>query len=134
MAFATVTDLQARIPYKLSKEQQELASVLLEDASTALIMEFGRCHKELPKGDVGAEALKMVSCNMVKRVLSSAENSDMIGADIESWRTDVGPLSETFQFANPDGSTFLRKAERDLLGLHEESRVGCISFVRERQC
>ena len=124
-AYATIKDLEARFR-PLEDGEKALAQTLLDDAAVKLRMEFKRYGVVLEPNADQLDALKLVSCSMVKRVLSSPGFEDALGADIKEFRTDVGILSETYGFDNPDGTMFLKEEERRLLGL---SRVGRIHTI-----
>lgn len=109
MAFATVADLEARWR-DLSDAEEARASVLLDDAAAYLqsLVEVD------PDDEVQAANLKMVSCNMVKRAMSSAA-SDAFG--VTNATATMGPFSQQVAYANPSGDMYVSKSERAILGI-----------------
>lgn len=109
MAFATVADLEARWR-DLSDAEEARASVLLDDAAAYLqsLVEVD------PDDEVQAANLKMVSCNMVKRAMSSAA-SDAFG--VTNAIATMGPFSQQVAYANPSGDMYVSKSERAILGI-----------------
>ena len=109
MAFATVADLEARWR-DLSDAEEAQASVLLDDAAAYLqaLVEVD------PDNEVQAANLKMVSCNMVKRAMSSSA-SDAFG--VTNATATMGPFSQKVAYANPSGDMYVSKSERAILGI-----------------
>lgn len=109
MAFATVADLEARWR-DLSDAEEAQASVLLDDAAAYL-----QALVEVDSDDeVQAANLKMVSCNMVKRAMSSSA-SDAFG--VTNATATMGPFSQQVAYANPSGDMYVSKSERAILGI-----------------
>ena len=109
MAFATVADLEARWR-DLSDAEEAQASVLLDDAAAYL-----QALVEVDTDDeVQAANLKMVSCNMVKRAMSSSA-SDAFG--VTNATATMGPFSQQVAYANPSGDMYVSKSERAILGI-----------------
>ena len=109
MAFATVADLEARWR-SLTEAEEAQASVLLDDAAAYLqaLVEVD------PDDEVQAANLKMVSCNMVKRAMSSSA-SDAFG--VTNATATMGPFSQQVAYANPSGDMYVSKSERATLGI-----------------
>lgn len=109
MAFATVADLEARWR-SLTEAEEAQASVLLDDAAAYLqaLVEVD------PDDEVQAANLKMVSCNMVKRAMSSSA-SDAFG--VTNATATMGPFSQQVAYANPSGDMYVSKSERAILGI-----------------
>lgn len=125
MAFATVSDLEARWGRELTQEEQAQASVLLEDASAML-----QALVEVDADDeTQAANLKMVCCNMVRRAMTSA-TSDAFG--ITNATATMGPFSQRVDYANPTGDLYVAKAERMLLGIGTAT-IGAIRPLVERK-
>ena len=102
MAYATVEDLASRWR-ALDASEESRADVLLEDAAVVI--------DSYLRGKVASEdALRVVSCNMVKRAM----DADMSGVSQQT--ETAGPYSQTFTWANPNGDMYLTKRERDMLG------------------
>lgn len=109
MAFATVADLEARWR-DLSDAEEAQASVLLDDAAAYLQALVDVDTDD----DVQAANLKMVSCNMVKRAMSSSA-SDAFG--VTNATATMGPFSQQVAYANPSGDMYVSKSERAILGI-----------------
>lgn len=112
MAFAEVSDLEAVIEARLGREltadEQSRAEVLLGDASAMLTAYVGNATPEK------LDLLKMVSCNMVFRVMC-VDSADSFGVDSTS--ITAGPYSQTLNYSNPAGDMYLTKSERIMLGI-----------------
>lgn len=125
--YASVEDFEKR--YRpLSADEKLQAEILLADAAVKLRMEFKHSNVKLEPDEDLLEALKIVSCSMVKRVFASPGFQDIMGADVKEFRTDVGQLSETYGFYNPDGQMFIKSEEKRLLGLSGYGRITTISM------
>lgn len=106
MAYATVTDLEARWR-ALSADEQARAGVLLGDAAVIL---DAQCPPDAdPPSDV--EARKIVACGMVQRAMSVG--ADSVG--VTSVQMGAGPYQETRQFSNPTGDLYLTRADKRML-------------------
>ena len=64
--------------------------------------------------EIQAANLKMVSCNMVKRAMSSSA-SDAFG--VTNATATMGPFSQQVAYANPSGDMYVSKSERAILGI-----------------
>lgn len=107
MAYATVQDLEARFG-ALTDEQQERASVLLDDAAV-LIDSAATIDTEARES-----AARVVSCAMVNRALQAAE-SDAYG--LSQATMTAGSYSQSMSFANPSGDLYFTSTEKALLGI-----------------
>lgn len=107
MAYATVQDLEARYG-ALTDEQQERASVLLDDAAV-LIDSVATIDTEARES-----AARVVSCAMVNRALQAAE-SDAYG--VSQATMTAGSYSQSMSFANPSGDLYFTSTEKALLGI-----------------
>ena len=108
MAYATPDDLAARWR-DLSEDERKRAAVLLEDAAALLDVKLSRRGVD-PEGL--EEALKAVSCNMVRRVMAVPYEGDFTSIS----RT-VGSFSEQFTPRSPDGNMYLTAYDEELLGI-----------------
>lgn len=109
MAYADVSDIEARWR-ALSTDEQARAAVLLDDASVQL----SRLVTVDDSDQQQLAALKMVSCNMVIRVMS-AGTSAAFGATNASMTG--GPYTQSWTYEAPTGDMYLTKAEKALLGV-----------------
>ncbi|MBW0275000.1 hypothetical protein ATM97_27755 [Nocardia sp. MH4] len=127
MAFATAADLAERWK-PLSPAEEARATVLLGDAAWWLKVWFK------PYADLVAlaaedplleEGLKILSCNMVRRALTSAGDGAAAAQQV------MGPFTAQISYRNPDGSLFVYSSERDailsLLGINVSGAVSMTS-------
>ena len=109
MAFATYEDIEARWR-PLTADEQDRATELLDDAAVVL--------SRLVTVDVSdmsqADALKLVSCNMVIRSMVAASSSAF---GVDELQATMGPFGQTAHFANPNGDMYLTKLDKRLLGV-----------------
>lgn len=104
-AYATVTDIQARIARPLSGAEQTACATLLEDAGVLI---------DAYRKTAAADAKKLVSCRMIVRVLGSGDNDIPIGASQAS-QSALG-YSQSWTLPGGAGELYLSKTERQLLG------------------
>lgn len=116
MAYATVDDLEARWR-PLSTAEQDRAEVLLDDAAVYLSALVTVDDSDQEQADV----LKVVSCSMVQRVMSS--DVDTFGVSQASMT--AGSYTQSMTFANPSGDFYLTAMEKRLLGI-ASSKLGTI--------
>lgn len=105
-AYASVQDVQARIPHAISAPEQAVCEALLADAG-ALIDAYRKA--------ADTESKKIVSCRMVVRVIGSGMDSVPIGASQGS----IGALGYSQSWTMSGGGAgelYLSKADRQLLG------------------
>ena len=106
-AFATVEDLMNHWR-SLSADEANMAATLLDDAGLIL-----RQYVSIDDADSHQRAaLKMVSCNMVKRAMV-ASSSSAFGVD--QTIATMGPFSQTMHYSNPSGDLYISAAEKRLL-------------------
>lgn len=110
--FATPEQLEERWR-ALTDEEQPRAAALLKDASVLMasamaIHGVDYANAESPL----AEALVVVCCNMVRRVMAVDVNMPYANQHTQS---AVG-YSESFTYANPSGDMYMTKAEKQMLG------------------
>lgn len=108
MAYATVDDLTERWR-ELSESEKKKAAVLLDDAAAFLDAELAR--RGLTTEGL-QRALKVVSCNMVKRAMAVPYEGDYTSIS----RT-VGSFTEQYSPRNPYGDMYLSAADKRLLGI-----------------
>lgn len=119
MAYATVSDIEARW-HTLTPSESAKAATLLDDAA-AILDTLAVFDSSDP--DVAAN-LKIVSCNMVIRAMSSS--ADTFGMSQGSMT--AGPYTQSWTFANPSGDMYLTKMEKRLLGITQ----GYIGSIRPK--
>lgn len=115
--FASPADLEKRWR-GLSSDETDRASVLLEDATDLI-------KAECPHWKTATAAtLRRITCAVVKRAMQGDAVGDASApgvwpdprGTVASETHTTGPFSDTFTYANPDGTLFLRAAEVRLLG------------------
>ncbi|WP_053386245.1 Gp19/Gp15/Gp42 family protein [Leucobacter japonicus] len=113
MAYATVTDLEARWR-TLSATEKTRAGVLLGDAQVRLDAE---CSPADPPTEAQLASRKIVSCEMVKRaMIASGEGDSGDLSGVSSIMGTAGPFSQQRSFQNPMGDLYITKSDRKLLG------------------
>ena len=120
MAYAEVSDLEARLGRELTTDEQARAEVLLGDASAMLDALMGDAAAEKP------DLLCMVNCNMVIRVMGidSAESCrfrikmESSAYGVDSMSITAGPYAQTWNYNAPSGDMYLTKSEKLMLGLY----------------
>jgi hypothetical protein len=125
---ATITDLQKGWR-DLDDEESIAASTLIDRASAQLYTLFARHHMEVDaSNEIQAINLTTVTCNMVRRVLDGAGN-------VSQMAQTIGSTTASLSFSNPDGSLYLSKADRELLGLTGKNRYRSIeAHTRFDEC
>ena len=120
-AYATVADVQARLLYSLSEDQQDLCSVLLDDAAVLI---------DAAALSASADAKKVVSCRMVIRALDDGSGNGVpLGATQGSMSALGYSQSWTIGSGGSAGELYLGKSDRQLLGLG--NAIGSYSPVQE---
>lgn len=118
MAYATVTDVQARLAFTLSTEQSAMCATLLEDAA-AVIDAYNK--------NADAESKKVVSCRMVIRAIGNGAETGMPIGATQGTMSALG-YSQTFTYsAGAVGELYLAKLDKKLLGVGD--RIGSYSPV-----
>lgn len=109
MAYATTSDVQARMLRTMSESETSLCSTLLDDAA-ALIDSYNTT--------AGYEAKKIVSCRMVARALGDGQTSGVpVGATQGSMSALGYSQSWTIGSGGAAGDLYLAKADRQMLGV-----------------
>ena len=122
-AFATVSDLQ--LGWRtLTTAEQDVAGELLTRATAQLTSMLAARGIEVdPNDEVQATNLKTVTCNMVRRSMSSGASDGM-----SSLSQTIGSTTAAVQWSNPDGAFYLSKMDRLALGIGG-GRVGWAPFA-----
>ena len=121
MAYATVTDVQARMLHTMSSAEQTLCGTLLDDAAV-IIDTFNAA--------ASADAKKVVSCSMVIRKMGANDVSDVpIGATQGSVSALGYSQSWTIGGGGVSGELYLAKVDKRLLGVGNE--IGSKSPVED---
>lgn len=106
MAYATTTDVQARMIRTMDSDELAVCATLLDDAAI-LIDAF--------KSSAEADAKKVVSCRMVVRALGDGDSTIPVGATQGS----VSALGYSQSWTIGSGGTgelYLSKVEKQMLG------------------
>lgn len=108
MAYATVEDLEARFGTISDAGERSIAAVLLGDAAVYLdsLVRVDPCDTHQ------ANALMVVSCNMVHRAMQ--QSTALFG--VQQATATMGPFTQTAQYANPSGGLYVSAAEKAMLG------------------
>lgn len=109
MAFATYEDIEARWR-TLTADEQTRATTLLDDAAVMLNRLVVVDASDMEQAD----ALKIVSCNMVIRSMVASASSAF---GVDELQATMGPFGQTAHFANPSGDMYLTKLDKRLLGV-----------------
>ncbi|MBQ5787761.1 MAG: hypothetical protein IIW12_06150 [Oscillospiraceae bacterium] len=122
MAYATVADVQDRLAWTMSEDQEDTCSVLLDDAAVLI---------DAAALDASDEAKKIVSCRMVIRALG--DGGDAGGVPMGATQGSMSALgysqSWTIGSGGATGELYLGKTDRQILGLGNQ--IGSYSPVQE---
>ena len=119
MAYATVTDVQARMTRTMNQDEQAVCSTLLDDAAVLI---------DTYNADATADAKKVVSCRIVIRALGDGESMVPMGASQGSMSA-LG-YSQSWTMGNGSvGELYINKTEKKLLGSGD--KIGSYSPVEE---
>ena len=120
-AYATVSDVQARLTYTMDTAQSNLCSTLLDDAAVMI---------DAVAPSASADAKKVVSCRMVIRAMGDGSGDGVpLGATQGSMSALGYTQSWTIGSGGGSGELYLGKTDRQLLGL--SNSVGSYSPVME---
>ena len=122
MAYATVADVQDRLAWTMSEDQENTCTVLLDDAAVLI---------DAAALNASAEAKKVVSCRMVIRALG--DGGDAGGVPMGATQGSMSALgysqSWTIGSGGATGEIYLGKTDRQILGLGNQ--IGSYSPVQE---
>ena len=107
MAYATVQDVQERITRTLDTSEQNVCSVLLDDAAVLI---------DAYTSTVSADAAKVVSCRMVIRALGDGADGVPLGATQGSMSGLGYSQSWTIGAGGSVGELYLSKTDKAMLG------------------
>lgn len=106
MAYATVTDVQARMTRTMDTAEQAVCTTILDDAGVLI---------DAYKSAASADAKKVVSCRMVIRALG-IDNDIPMGATQGSMSGLGYSQSWTIGTGGSVGELYLSKTDKQLLG------------------
>lgn len=122
MAYATVADVQERLAWTMSEDQENICSVLLDDAAVLI---------DAAALNASDGAKKVVSCRMVIRALG--DGGDAGGVPMGATQGSMSALgysqSWTIGSGGATGELYLGKTDRQILGLGNQ--IGSYSPVQE---
>lgn len=119
MAYATYSDVQARMNRTLSTSEQSICATLLDDAAV-IIDATGTLAT--------ADVKKVVSCRMVIRALGDGETDVPVGATQGSM-SGLGYSQSWTISSGSTGELYLSKLDKQLLGLGNQ--IGSYSPTQE---
>ena len=120
-AYATVSDVQARMTRTMDSGEQTLCGTLLDDAAVII----DSCN-----ANAAADAKKVVSCRMVVRAMG--DGADGAGVPIGATQASMSALGYQQQWTISGGSSgelYLSRLEKNLLGAGNQ--IGSYSPVQE---
>lgn len=121
MAYAALSDVEARITRELSAAEENVCGTLLEDAAVMI---------DSAAPDASADVKKVVSCRMVIRALGDGESSGVpVGATQGSMSGLGYSQSWSIGSSGAAGELYLSKVEKGLLGVG--NRIGSRSPVED---
>lgn len=121
MAYATYTDVQARMTRDLSTDEQAVCSTLLDDVAVMI---------DGYNSEASADAKKIVSCRVVIRALGDGESGGIPMGATQGSMSGLGySQSWTMASGGSVGELYLGKADKQLLGYG--NKVGSYSPVQE---
>ena len=120
MAYATVSDVQARMTRTLSTAEQTMCSTLLDDAAVII---------DAYNVNASAGAKKIVSCNMCIRKLGDGEDSGIPIGATQGSQSGLGYSQSWTISGGSAGEMYLAKSDKKLLGV--SNKIGSYSPVQE---
>lgn len=108
-AYATVSDVQARLTRDLSTDEQTVCGILLDDAAVMI---------DAVAASASADAKKIVSCRMVIRALGDGGVTGVPMGATQGSMSGLGySQSWTIAGGGSTGELYIGKTDRQLLGL-----------------
>lgn len=123
MAYATVEDVQARINFEMTEEQEALCATLLDDAATLI----DSCNS-----NASADVKKVVSCRIVIRSIPNPSDSSLASIPIGATQGSMSALGYSQSWtlgAGSVGELYLSKTDKHLLGIGNS--IGSYSPIQE---
>lgn len=120
MAYASVTDIQARMTRSLTEDEQRICTSLLDDAAVII---------DAAKASASQEAKLVVSCRMVMRAIGDGITGVPMGATQGSMSALGYSQSWTMGTGGGTGELYLSKSDRQMLGV--SNSIGSYSPVEE---
>lgn len=120
MAYATVEDVQARMPRLMSESEQAICSTLLDDAAV-IIDSFNSAALN--------DVKLIVSCRMVIRQLGDGEASDIPIGATQGSMAGLGYSQSWTIGSGSTGELYLSKLDKQMLG--GGNKIGSYSPTQE---
>lgn len=121
MAYATITDIQARMSRDLTEDEQNICTNLLDDSAVII---------DAYNAKASAECKTVVSCRMVIRALGNEETNGVpMGASQGSMAAMGYSQSWTLGSGATVGELYLNKTDKKLLSVG--NAIGSYSPVQE---
>ena len=125
-SYATVQDLETYWR-PLNEAEEARAADLIALASSRLRLYADAAGVDLDAKAAASEdyanALKWVVMEATKRAMSTPIDTP----PVDSWSQTAGPYSENYEFTNPSGDLWFKKAELKTLGISGVQRATSIS-------
>lgn len=119
MAYATYTDVQARMSRTLTTDEQAICTTLLDDAAVII---------DEVNSNASADIKKIVSCRMVIRAMGDGSTDLPVGATQGSM-SGLG-YSQSWTITNGSvGELYLSKLDKNMLG--RSNSIGSYSPTQE---
>lgn len=120
MTYATIEDLQARMTRELTADEKVVCETLLEDAAVII---------DAYNSEASLDVKKVVSCDMVKRAISTIDADVPLGATQGSMSGLGYSQSWTMGGSASVGELYLAKLDKKLLGVGNQ--IGSYSPTQE---
>ncbi len=120
MAYAEVSDVQARMTRTLSASEQAICGTLLDDAAVII---------DAYKSDAAAGPKKVVSCRMVIRALGDGSDSGFPLGATQGSMSGLGYSQSWTISGGSAGELYLSKVDKVLLGA--ANKIGSYSPIEE---
>lgn len=118
MAYATYTDVQARMTRTMTESEQSICTALLDDAAIII---------DTYNADASSDVKKLVSCRMVQRALGDGNDYGIPMGATQGSQSGLG-YSQSWTITNgSSGEIYLSKIEKQLLGVG--NKIGSYSPV-----
>ena len=120
-AYATVSDVQARMTRDLSTDEQTVCATLLDDVAVMI---------DGYNSNASDDAKKIVSCRVVIRALGDGEANGIPTGTTQGSMSGLG-YSQSFTMGSGGavGELYLGKTEKQILGIG--NKIGSYSPVQE---
>ena len=120
MAYAQVTDIQARMVRELSPSEQTVCGSLLDDAAVLI---------DSYNDKASAEAKLIVSCRMVIRAIGDGSNAGVPVGASQGSVSALGYVQSWTMGNGASGELYLSKTEKQMLG--GGGKIGSYSPIEE---